>query len=159
VGIDLNPLDVTDREDADWLRALVWPSHTERRELLAGALRVASEDPPRLVAGDLLDDLPTVLDGIPDGVPVCVVNTLVLYQVPESVCMALETLFRERMAERPLHWLTGAPELSGGESVDLDWVRREAGAVRRDTLVEHDPHGAWLEWARSRPARDRRSLR
>jgi len=146
VGVDLNPLDATDPADADWLRALVWPSHTARRELLDGALQVAHDDPPRLVEGDLLEDLPAVLDGIPDDVPVCVVNTLVLYQVPEAVCSALETALHERMAERSLHWLTGAPELSGGESVDLDWVRREAGAVRRDRLVEHDPHGAWVEW-------------
>ena len=164
VGIDLHPLDVTGpadavgqgpassqhatrSDDADWLRALVWPNHTERRELLAGALRIASVEPPQLVEGDLLDDSPAVLDAIPDDVPVCVFNTLVLYQVPESVCAELEATLCERMAERPLHWLTGAPELADGESVTLDWVRREAGAVCRDRLVEHDPHGAWLDWS------------
>jgi len=146
VGVDLQPLDVTDPDDADWLRALVWPAHTERRALLDGALAVASEDPPPLVEGDLLADLPAVLARIPDDVPVCVVNTLVLYQVPGEVCDRLGRALRERMSERPLHWLTGAPDLSGGESVDLDWVRREDGAVSRDRLVEHDPHGAWLDW-------------
>ncbi len=146
VGIDLHPLDAADRDDADWLRALVWPAHTERRELLAGALQAVGTDPPRLVEGDLLEDLPVVLDGIPDDVPVCVVNTLVLYQVPDAVCDALDAALADRMAQRPLHWLTGAPELSGGESVTLDWVRWETGEVRRDRLVEHDPHGAWLDW-------------
>ncbi len=146
VGIDRNPLDVADPTDTDWLRALVWPGHTERRELLAGALQVASADPPRFVEGDLLDDLPAVLDEIPDDVPVCVVNTLVLYQVPGPVCDALEATLSDRMAQRPLHWLTGAPELSGGESITLDWVRREAGEVCRDRLVESDPHGVWLDW-------------
>ena len=162
VGIDLNPLDVVSQanvvgqgpqssqnarsDDADWLRALVWPSHTERRRLLEGALQVASTEPPRLVEGDLRDDLPAVLDDIPDDVPVCVLNTLVLYQVPESVCVDLEATLCDRMGERPLHWLTGAPELSGGESITLDWVRREAGEVCRDRLVESDPHGVWLDW-------------
>ena len=146
VGIDLHPLDVTDRDDADWLRALVWPAHTDRRELLERALATASTDPPRLIEGDLLEDLPAVLDGIPDGVPVCVINTLVLYQVPDAVCDALEAVLADRMAGRPLHWLTGATELSGGESVTLDWVRRDAGGVRRDRLAEYDPHGAWLDW-------------
>jgi len=160
VGIDLNPLDVADAvgqdptsgqrpprsDDADWLRALIWPGHTERRELFDGAIQVASAEPPRLIEGDLLDDLPAVLDDIPDDVPVCVFNTLVLYQVPESVCADLDATLRARTVERPLHWLTGAPELSGRESVTLDWVRREAGEVCRDRLVEHDPHGAWLDW-------------
>ena len=146
VGIDLHPLDVTDPDDVDWLRALVWPAHTERRALLDGALAATRDDPPRLVEGDLLEDLPAVLDSIPDDVPVCVCNTLVLYQVPETVCQELESLLRERMRKRPLQWLTGRPELSGGESVGLDWVRREGGTVRRDRLLEHDPHGAWLDW-------------
>ena len=144
VGIDLNPLDVTDQGDTDWLRALVWPAHTERRELLDSALKTARKNPPTLVEGDLLDELPAVFDGIPDDVPVCVVNTLVLYQVPDAVCDALDATLRDRMTERPLHWLTGAPELSGGESVNLDWVRYETDEVRRDRLLEHDPHGAWL---------------
>ncbi|WP_135301916.1 DUF2332 domain-containing protein [Haloarcula amylovorans] len=146
VGLDVHPLDVTDPADADWLRSLVWPAHTDRRELLDGALAVASEDPPRLVAGDLLSDLPAVLDGIPEDVPVCVFNTLVLYQVPDDVCERLATLLRDRMADRPLHWLTGANKLSGGESVELDWMRREDGEVRRDTLADFEPHGRWLEW-------------
>lgn len=146
VGIDRNPLDVTDPDEADWLRALVWPAHAERRSLLDGALRVAGEDPPPLVEGDLLDDLPGMLDDIPDDVSVCVFNTLVLYQVPASVCAQLDTVLGERMADRPLHWLTGPTDLDGGESVGLDWVRREDGSVRRDRLVDHDPHGAWLAW-------------
>ncbi|MDS0280914.1 DUF2332 domain-containing protein [Haloarcula onubensis] len=146
VGIDRQPLDPTDRDDADWLRALVWPAHTDRRDLLDGALQVAADEPPRLVEGDLLEDLPGVLAAIPDDAPVCVVNTLVLYQVPDTVCRELEAALAARMAERPLHWFTGAPDLSGGESVDLDWVRREGGEVRRDRLVSHAPHGAWLDW-------------
>jgi hypothetical protein len=146
VGIDRNPLDVTDGDDRDWLRALVWPEHTERRTVLDGALAVARDDPPELVEGDMLDALPAVLDGIPDDVPVCVVTTLVLYQVPAELSGALAAFLEARMAERPLHWLTGRPELSGGESVALDWKRRPGDGVETTHLVDYEPHGAWLAW-------------
>ncbi|MDS0277623.1 DUF2332 domain-containing protein [Halomicroarcula sp. S1AR25-4] len=146
VGVDLNPLDVTDDADADWLRALVWPAHEDRRTVLDAALTVARTDPPRLVAGDLLEDLPGVLDEIPEDVPVCVVNTLVLYQVPQAVCAELETYLTGQMARRPLHWLTGETELSGGDSVRLDWVRAEGNGVERTRLADYDPHGAWVDW-------------
>ena len=146
VGIDRHPLEVTDPDAADWLRALVWPAHAERRALLDGALDIASDDPPPLVEGDLLAALPSVLDDVPADVPVCVFNTLVLYQVPERVCERLDAWLRDRMADRPLHWLTGPTALDGGDAVGLDWVRREGGAVRRDRLADHDPHGAWLAW-------------
>ena len=34
VGIDVNPLDVNDRDHALWLRALVWSEHEERAQIL-----------------------------------------------------------------------------------------------------------------------------
>lgn len=146
VGIDRNPLDVTDDDDRDWLRALIWPEHEERRAALDGALTVAREEPPRLVEGDMVDDLPAVLDEIPDDVPVCVLNTLVLYQVPESVSAALTSLLEAQMTDRPLHWLTGERELSGGESVRLNWKRPVEGGVRTTHLADYQPHGEWLAW-------------
>ncbi|MFU1780077.1 DUF2332 domain-containing protein [Haloarcula japonica] len=146
VGLDRNPLDVTDEADRDWLRALVWPEHEARHAVLDGALTVARNDPPALIEGDMLDDLPAVLDEIPSDVPVCVVNTLVLYQVPADLDEALTTVLEDRMAERPLHWLTGRPELSGGESVGLDWKRQTDDGIETTHLVDYEPHGAWLSW-------------
>ncbi|WP_188852866.1 DUF2332 domain-containing protein [Haloarcula argentinensis] len=146
VGLDRNPLNVTDEADRDWLRALVWPEHEERRTVLDGALTVARDDSPALIEGDMLDDLPAVLDEIPSDVPVCVVNTLVLYQVPAELTEALTTLLEDLMADRPLHWLTGQRDLSGGESVGLDWKRWGGDGVEATHLVDYEPHGAWLSW-------------
>jgi len=57
-GVDLHPLDVTDADQMAWLAMLVWPEHDDRREQLARAITVARADPPRIVAGDLFDELP-----------------------------------------------------------------------------------------------------
>jgi hypothetical protein len=114
--------------------------------VLDGALSVARDDPPRLIEGDMLDDLPAVLDGIPDDVPVCVFNTLVLYQVPEQLSEALSAFLEDQMAERPLHWLTGRRVLSGGKSVGMDWKRRTGDDIETTYLVDYEPHGAWLSW-------------
>ena len=146
VGIDLHPLDVTDPDDAAWLRALVWPAHTDRRALLDGAIEAVGADPPAILAGDAAERLPAVLDSIPHDVPVCVFNTLVRYQLSDEADEDLVALLRAAMAERPLHWLTGRPTFSGGESLCLDWVRAGDGGVQTDALVEFDPHGAWLDW-------------
>lgn len=61
-GIDLNPLDVTDADAMAWLTNLVWPEQDERRERLRVAVEFAGADPPRLVRGDLLDELPALVD-------------------------------------------------------------------------------------------------
>ena len=61
-GVDLNPLDVTDDDAMAWLANLVWPEHDERRERLRTAIEVARTDPPPLHPGDLLDELPALVD-------------------------------------------------------------------------------------------------
>lgn len=152
VGVDLHPLDVTDSDDADWLRALTWPGHVDRRRLLDAALSVAREDPPRLVAGDFVDRLPEVVAEIPRDRPVCVFNTLVLYQLPDDARDAAEAELRELAAERPLHWLSGdhGREADGdAEALDLTWMRAVDGAVRTDRLGRFQPHGEWIEWRAS----------
>ena len=57
-GVDLHPLDVADADAMAWLENLVWPEQEDRRERLRAAVDVARADPPRLIAGDLLDLLP-----------------------------------------------------------------------------------------------------
>lgn len=61
-GVDLNPLEVTDADAMAWLTTLVWPEQDDRRERLRTAVDVAQADPPRLVRGDLLEELPTLVD-------------------------------------------------------------------------------------------------
>ena len=64
-GLDLNPLDVTDPDDRAWLDALVWPGEEHLRDQLHTAAEVATADPPHLVRGDLLTDLPALLADAP----------------------------------------------------------------------------------------------
>ena len=145
-GIDLNPMDVTDEEDAAWLRALVWPDQPERHRALAGALDLAREDTPEIVEGDLLTDLPAVLESIPADVPVCVFDTLVLYQVPDDVRERLTETLREYARERPLHWLAGEDEFGDHDGIRLEWTRETDGGVETDLLAAFEQHGKWVDW-------------
>ncbi|WP_430785507.1 DUF2332 domain-containing protein [Actinoplanes sp. G11-F43] len=77
-GLDLNPLDASD----PWLDALIWPEHRHRRDRLRAAAAVAAADPPELIRGDLVDDLPTLAARAPRDATLVVFHTSVLYQVP-----------------------------------------------------------------------------
>jgi Uncharacterized protein conserved in bacteria (DUF2332) len=81
-GLDLNPLDVSDPSDVAWLDALIWPEHTHRRDRLRAAVAVAAADPPLLMRGDLVDDLPALATRAPTEATLVVFHTSVLYQVP-----------------------------------------------------------------------------
>lgn len=56
-GIDLNPLNVTNALDREWLEALVWPEQTDRLELVRNAADIVAEVSPMLTTGDALDQL------------------------------------------------------------------------------------------------------
>jgi hypothetical protein len=45
-----------------WLTTLVWPEHDDRRQRLAAAIAVARHEPPTLVRGDLLVELPALVE-------------------------------------------------------------------------------------------------
>ncbi|MEE6263005.1 DUF2332 domain-containing protein [Plantactinospora sonchi] len=100
-GLDLNPLDVTDPADVGWLDALIWPEHTHRRARLRAAAAVAAAEPPLLVRGDLVDDLPALAARAPAGATLVVFHTSVLYQVPEP----RRNAFVELVRDLPGHWI------------------------------------------------------
>ncbi|MFI6132354.1 DUF2332 domain-containing protein [Micromonospora sp. NPDC051141] len=100
-GLDTNPLDVTDPADLAWLDALIWPEHAHRRQRLRAAAAVAGADPPLLVRGDLVDDLPALAARAPAGATLVIFHSSVLYQVPP----ARRTAFTELVRTLPGHWI------------------------------------------------------
>lgn len=100
-GLDLNPLDVTDSADVAWLDSTIWPENTHRRARLRAAAAVATVEPPLLVRGDLVDDLPALAAQAPAGATLVVFHTSVMYQVPPPRREA----FAEVVRRLPGHWI------------------------------------------------------
>lgn len=101
-GIDLDPVDVTDGERCAWLETLVWPEHDERRARLRAALDVARRDPPRVVRGDLLDELPALAAEAPPDATLVVLHSAVLAYLDA----AARTRFAASVRTLPGHWVS-----------------------------------------------------
>lgn len=145
VGVDLNPLDVTDEGDSRWLRSLVIPGQRRRHERLAAAIGVAYDDPPELVTGDALDVLPEVLRGVPADATCCVFSTHTLYQFEEADVRELRRLLGEFGRERPLHWVSGDP-FADADAPTVRHVRFADGAAEETRLATYESYGAWIRW-------------
>jgi hypothetical protein len=92
-GIDLNPLDAANPDDARWLELLIWPEHTERRERLKAALALVVADPVRIVAGDLVERLPGLAAEAPSDATLVVMHTAVLnYLSPDHRLRAIDVI-------------------------------------------------------------------
>ncbi|MGI5222637.1 DUF2332 domain-containing protein [Nocardia sp. CA-290969] len=67
IGIDRAPFEVTDAEDARWLRACLPPDRPERIARLDADIGSAASVAPLLLRGDALDLLPGVFARVPAG--------------------------------------------------------------------------------------------
>jgi hypothetical protein len=112
VGVGPDPVDVTDADDARWLRACVWPGQPERVARLDAAMALAATAPPLLVRGNAVDALPDAFARVPaDALPV-VTTTWALSHVP---------------LESRLHFLHRLDEAAAGRAVA--WVSAEGVGV------------------------------
>jgi hypothetical protein len=142
-GLDLNPLDASDPETRRWLECLVWPEHEDRRATLHAALDVAAADPPRVVRGDLLADLPRLLDEVPAGATVVVLHTAVLLYADRATRAAFVTLLRDRGVHRlGVESQDVLPHLAVPQVPPSAFVL----SLDDDVLAVAQPHGRSLEW-------------
>lgn len=103
VGIDQRPLDPTNRDDARWLTACVWPEQPVRLERLRAALELTAADPPTLVRGDMIDEVGRLLDRAPDDCHAVVLSSWALAYVARDGRARLLDLLRDaagRLRER-----------------------------------------------------------
>jgi hypothetical protein len=154
-GIDLNPLDVTNAEDLAWLRALLWPEHTDRLALLNAAVEVARREPPTLYRGGLLERLPGLIRAATPESAVCMFATFVLHQFPADLRAQFRRLLLDLSRERELHlvligygaFLEPGSQLDGEEQVWMARLRDGAGEYRVAAVA--NPHGRWIDWTRA----------
>jgi hypothetical protein len=144
-GLDLNPLRVSDPADVAWLDALIWPEHTHRRARLRAAMSAAAADPPLLVRGDLVDDLPALAARAPAGATLVVFHTAVLYQVPTQRREA----FTEVVRGLPGHWIANeAPDVLTYDALPAppDGAFYNVLALDGTPLAWTRAHGEAISW-------------
>lgn len=143
VGVDLHAIDAADPDQALWLRALVWPEHRQRGALLAAALALARTHPPRVVAGDGVEQVRRLLDEIPANALPCVFHTHALYQFPDDRARLAAEL-AELGKRRDLCYLAVEDDGSGSAAAELTTC--EDGHRRGALLARCHGHGRWIDW-------------
>ncbi len=162
VGIDLDPPDLTDPDDARWLLACVWPG-TGRFQRAERAIQMGQADPPAVLQGDALVTLPEVLADLGEG-QVVVLNSWSFSYFSIKQRQDYVDLLATIGQDRPVVWLCmdapGVVELVAGEEVPqsesvesdvLCCVTFEDGsAPRSEVLAFVQSHGQSMVWRASR---------
>ena len=106
IGVDLDPVDVTDPGAARWLRACLAPDQRERAARLEAEIALAAADPPLLLRGDAVEVLPDALARVPAGALPVVTTTWTLSHL--SLEQRLRFLHRlgDAAAGRAVAWVS-----------------------------------------------------
>src|SRR3954471_3571946 len=106
IGIDPDPVDVTDADDARWLRACVAPDQRDRAAALEAELALAATAPPLLLQGDAAAVLPDAVAQVPaDALPV-VTTTWALSRLSADGRRRVLHRLGEASTGRPVAWVS-----------------------------------------------------
>jgi hypothetical protein len=106
VGVDLDPVDVTDADDARWLRACLWPGQPERAARLEAEIALAASAPPLLLQGDAVEVLPDAFARVPSGALPVVTTTWALSHFPLESRLRFLHRLDEAAAGRAVAWVS-----------------------------------------------------
>lgn len=148
-GLDLNPIDVNDREQCAWLEALVWPEQHDRLARLRGAINIARKNPPLLVRGNLLHDLAPLAAQAPKDATLVIFHSAVLaYVWPQQLreqfvrdVRALDAVWISNETPHVFPWIGAKTKTPLASSFLL--------AVNGEAVAWTDHHGAFAHWCRA----------
>ena len=141
VGLERDPVNLSDADDRDWLRALVWPDQPHRLDRLDRAIAMYLKSPPEILHGDALALLPQVLARMPSQDAVCVYHTIAVYQFSAAMKAALSAILTG--AGRPLWHLSFEFD---GTDYALTLTRHQDGLTQTERLALAQAHGGWMAW-------------
>ena len=139
LGIDLNPIDLTDPIARRWFEALIWPEHAGRRRLAAAAIDELLRDPPVFVKGDAVALLDAQLRQVPSDATLLVYNCAALCQGGPDEEAAIAKILTAASLRQPIYWLHCENEEAQLRAIDR-------GRMIQTKLANIDGHGRRLEW-------------
>ena len=143
IGLELNPVNLQDPDDRDWLRALIFPTEVVRLRRLEKAIAMFDATLCEIRPGDALELLPDAMAEASLEQTLCIYHTIVLYQFSRAMREALEAMLIAAGLRRTVFRLGFEFD---GSAYALSLERYADG--RRDvfTLAISHPHGTWIEW-------------
>ena len=106
IGVDRDPLDITDAAVARWMRACVWPDQPERRARLEAEMTLTATAPPLLLEGDVVEVLPDAFARVPAAALPVVTTTWALSRFAPATRERFLHALEEAAADRPLAWVS-----------------------------------------------------
>lgn len=148
-GCDIAPVDLTDPDQAQRLKAYIWADATERMERMDVAIALATAEAPDLVQMDAAHFVRQQLAASQaPGVTRVLFHTVMWQYLPEPTRQEIRDMMiaagAAATAERPLAWIRVETNRATFRHELTVKYWPNGGEVQ--LLAEAHPHGAWVEW-------------
>lgn len=154
IGLDRNPVDLSDPAERRWLKACIWPEQPERHVRFDAAADLCVADPPTIVADDAVDGIADVVEALPDEAHVVIVNSWVLTYLSNERRDAFERVVDLLGADRSITrisaegegvaaWVPHDPTRPAQHTV-VGMRRYRDGVRSEERVAECHPHLQWL---------------
>lgn len=158
-GLDRHPVPADDDEALRWLKACLWPDVPGRAERFEAGVRLLRRNPPDLITGDFVEDLPHVLGELVDAHPthhVVVFTSWALTYVARADRPAIPEALAQAATRVPVTWWTAEPHgaMPGLAAPPTDdtvlGVQRWRDAMTTGPVAvgTSHPHGDWVHLRR-----------
>jgi len=154
IGIDQNPIDLTQPENALWLKALIWPDHLERFKRLSAAIELVQKEPKaEIIQGSNIDEFDQLVKGLDEDLTLIIFHTHVLYQFSEEDRQNFWNWLDKLGQERDFYYI-GAEEFKSWKErfnttevgVTVGKVTYKDGQKKSKLLAQTNGHANWIEW-------------
>ncbi len=162
VGLDRQPVDVGDDEATRWLEACLWSEQLHRHVRFRAAVAEAKLDPPRVVRGDAVDDLESLVATTDASSHLIVLNSWVLTYLSRDQRSAYLDALNRIGSSRSMTWISAehptclasfidptpadaSPRAAGHTLVGMRrW--RDGQATTPQSIASVHPHLRWMRW-------------
>ena len=147
LGLDQDPPDLEAPEGLSWLLAQIWPNSLfpERAERLRRALELARLHPPPTRRGEMVEELPRLVEEMPEDCTACITHTYSFYELPPEARLRLDRALAEASRTRRLLVVGLEWSLQAGGCLEMaDLSGGEEPRARR--LAKVQVHGEWARW-------------
>ena len=159
IGLDRDPVDVTDADAARWQLALVWPD-TGRLPRTRRAIEAAQRTRPTFVKGDAVEAVTDVVLGLSDDILPVVMTTWALAYLSKDDRVAFRETLAAASKQRPIAWVSGEgkgvvdifrdadvpSDAQGMMASILGLIVFRDGELDSRLLAFVHPHGNWIDW-------------
>ena len=166
IGVDLVTVDCSDPDARLWMEAMLFPEWREERQRLRKALLLRATRKSRMLRGNAVEVLPSLLEELSG--PVLVLHTYCMGQWPAEAQEQLDRILRDASHHRELHRIgvdvpgpepaqvvrtrlaalsrAGIPIQQKCLAARIEHTCYRAGNSQASLLGHADGFGAWIHW-------------